>query len=146
MHELAARERFLEVVDDRQLLVVDLDQVDRLLRDLRRDRRDGGHEVALVAHVLLAEQAAVLREVAVQHVRHVLVRRHGQHARQRLGLGCVEPRDAAVGHAGELELRMQHAREGQVGRVAARARDLVWAVCPDEAPLGNGRQHCLLDS
>ena len=49
-------ERCLEVVDDRQLLVVDLDEVDGLLGDLRRERRDGGHDLALEAHVLLGEQ------------------------------------------------------------------------------------------
>ena len=138
------RQRGLDVVDDRQLLVLDLDQVDGLLRDLGRERGDGRDGVALVAHVLLAEEVAILHEVAVEHVRHVGVGRDGEHAGERLRLGRVEPRDAAVRHAGELELRVQHAREVQVGRVAARARDLVRAVCADEAPLGNGRQHCLL--
>ena len=146
MHELRALgERLLEVVDDRQLLVVDLDQVDGLLRDLGRERRHGGDEIALVAHVLLAEQVAILDEVAVEHVGDVLVRRDGEHAGQRLGLRRVEPRDAAMRHARELELRVEHARQGQVGRVAAGSRDLVGAVCTDEAPLGNGRQHCLLE-
>ena len=140
------RQRGLEVVDDRQLLVLDLDQVDGLLRDLGRERRDGRDGVTLVAHVLLAEEVAILHEVAVEHVRHVGVGRDGEHAGERLRLGRVEPRDAAVRHAGELELRVQHAREVQVGRVAAGARDLVRAVCADEAPLGNGRQHCLLES
>ena len=139
-------QRGLEVVDHRQLLVLDLDQVDGLLCDLGRERGHRGDRVPLVAHVLLAEQAAVLHEVPVQHVWHVGVRRHGEHAGQGLGLGGVEPRDAAVRHTGELELRVQHAREVQVGRVASGARDLVRAVCTDEAPLGNGRQHCLLES
>ncbi len=140
------RQRGLEVVDDRQLLVLDLDQVDGLLRDLGRERRDGRDGVALVAHVLLAEEVAILHEVAVEDVGHVGVGRDGEHAGERLRLGRVEPRDAAVRHAGELELRVQHAREVQVGRVAAGARDLVRAVCADEAPLLSGRQHCLLES
>ena len=146
MHERrVGRQRGLEVVDDRQLLVLDLDQVDGLLRDLGRERGDGGDRVTLVAHVFLAEQVAILHEVAVEDVWHVGMRRDGEHTGQRLGLGGVEPRDAAVRHTGELELRVQHAGQVQVGRVATGARDLVRAVCTDEAPLGNGRQHCLLE-
>ena len=93
MHERrAVGERLLEVVDDRrQRLVVDLDQVDGLLRDLGRERGHRGHEVALVAHDVLAEQVAVLDEVAVEDVGDVLVGDHGEHAGQRLGLGRVEP-------------------------------------------------------
>ena len=52
----AGGQRRLEVVDDRQRLVVDLDQVDRLLGDLGRDRGDRGDDLALEADDVLANR------------------------------------------------------------------------------------------
>ena len=55
----------------------------RLGGDLGRQRGDGRDDVALEAHALAREEPAVLDEVAVEDVRDVLVREHGEHARQR---------------------------------------------------------------
>ncbi len=60
-----AAHRVLDVDDVRQHLVLDLDQVERLLGDRRRDRGDGGDRMAVIQH--LAARHAVARQVAEIH-------------------------------------------------------------------------------
>ncbi len=74
-------ERRLEVRHDGQRLELDLDERRRLAGDLGRQGGDAGHDVALEADGVACEQPSVLHHPAVQHVRHVLVRDDGDHAR-----------------------------------------------------------------
>ena len=135
--------RRLDVGDGRKRLVLDLDQRRRGGGDLRRQRGDGGDDVALEAHLLLREQPAVLGHVAVAHVRDVLVREDGEHARHRRAPCVVSMRDdARVRVVGVAELRVQLPGEVQVGRVAAGAGDLLLAVLAQECRRGLGDGHC----
>ena len=61
----SGRHRVLDIDDVRQYLVLDLDQVERLLGDRRRGRGDGGDGVALIQH--LVARHAVARQVAEVH-------------------------------------------------------------------------------
>ena len=115
-----------------QRLVLDLDQPHGLVGDLRGHRGDAGDDVGLPADLVLREQAAVLDHAAVEHVRHVLVREHGEHARQRARPRHVDADDARVRVVGVAELRVQLPGQVQVGRVAAETGDLLLAVRPDE--------------
>ena len=92
-----ARHRSLRVRQRHQRFVLDLDQLDRPRGDLGRHGRDGGDHIGLEADLLLGEQAAVLDQLTVEHVGHVLVREHREHAGQRLGLGCVDRHDPRPG-------------------------------------------------
>ena len=85
----------LDVAHRRQRLVLDLDRGCGLRRDLGRGRGYRGDDVSLEAHAVPREEATVLREVAVEHVRHVLVGDDGKDARQRPGAGRVDERTRA---------------------------------------------------
>ena len=135
-------ERGLDVAHGRQRLVLHLDRRGRLGGDLRRQRGDGGDDVALEAHVVPREQQAVLDEVAVQHVGDVLVGEDGEHARQRPRAGRVDREDPRVRVVGVAELRVELPGQAQVGRVPAGAGDLLLPVRPQErGPLGLGDAH-----
>ena len=108
----------------------------------RGQRGDRGDDVALEAHALLGEQPPILGEVAVEHVRHVLVGDDGEHARHRPRPARVDGDDAGVRVVGVAELRVELPRQVQVGRVAAGAGDLLLAVRADErGGLGLGDAH-----
>ena len=77
----ASGQRGLDVVDDRERLDVDLDQVARALRDLGRRRGHSGDDLALEADVLLREQPAILDVATVLEVGGVLVCNDGEDAR-----------------------------------------------------------------
>jgi hypothetical protein len=135
----AGRERLLNVVDDRHRLDVDLDQIAGALGELRRGGGDGGDDLALEAHVLLREQAAILDVAAVLEIGGVRVGHDREDAGQRLGLGRVDARDASRRNVRVAELAVRHARQLEVGRVATEAGHLVLAVLALECPvLDNG--------
>ena len=139
-------QRRLEIGHDGQRLVVDLDQRRRLLRDLRRRRRDPRDDIALEANGVLREQAPVLDHAAVEHVGNVLVRDDGEHAGQRPRLRRVDPGDPGVRVVGVAELRDELAGEDEIGRVAARAGHLLLAVRANERPRFLDRRHRQLSS
>src|SRR2546428_8308551 len=95
----------VEVLDGRKLLVVDLDERGRLLRDLGGRRRDAPDDVALEAHLLLGEEPAVLYHAAVEHVRHVLVRDDREDSPPWAGLGPVDPRGPSGVVVGVTKIR-----------------------------------------
>ena len=131
----ASGERRLDVVDDRQGLDVDLDQIARVLCDLGRCCGHGGDDLALEAHVLLREQPSILDVAAVLEVGGVLVRDDGEDAGQGLGLGRVDAREATGGDVGVQKLAVRKSGQLQIGRVAAKAGDLVFAVLALERPV-----------
>ena len=101
----------------------------------------GGHDVALVAHRVLGEEAAVLGDASVQDVGHVLVRHDGVDAGHRACGGGVDEQDPRMRVVGVAEGRVQLAGEGQVGRVAAGTGDLLLAVGPDVRTGGDVDRH-----
>ena len=91
-------ERLLERADDGQLLVVDLDRMNRGLGrrlGLGGDRRDG---LAREADAVERKQRPVLQRVAVVRVdaAQVAARHHADDARDRLCRGGFDPGDARV--------------------------------------------------
>ena len=109
------------------------DGVDRPLGGSRIDGRDRGHHLALEAHDVASEQAAVLHERPVAHVGHVVGGEHGVHSGEGASRGDVDAGDAGVADVGVAELGDEHAGERQVGRVPTAARHLVGPVGPHEA-------------
>jgi hypothetical protein len=130
----AVGERQLGVGDRGELLALDLDERGGVRGDLGRQRGDRGDDLALEAHDVLREQGAVGDERPVQHVRDVRLGDHREHAGDGARLRGVDAQEARVRERRVHELRVQHAGEGHVGRVAAEARHLVLAVRPDERP------------
>ncbi len=90
----------LRVEDAGQRLVLDLDQVERLLaRSPGVSAATAGHRLADVAHAIEREDAAVL-EVEPGVAGEVLPGDDHAHARQRLGLAHVDALDDAVRRSG----------------------------------------------
>ena len=126
-HRRAVGQRGLGIVQRRQLLVLDLDQLDRIGRDVAVV---GDHEhdlLVLEQHLAVGEHRLhVARErrhvVQVQGLQ-VLGREHRAHARQRLGLRGVDRLDARVAVLAAHEVAEQHARQLQVVDVVAFALD-----------------------
>ena len=142
VHERGVRgKRRLDVRHRRQRLVLDLDQPDRLLGELRRRGRDGGDDVALEPHLLLREQAPVLDELAVANVRHVLVGQYREDSRQRPCARRVDADDACARVVGVAKPGMELTRQVEVGRVAAGPGHLLLAVRADECPPLLRRRH-----
>ncbi len=131
----AVCDRGLDVAHRRERLVLDLDRGGRGGRDLGARGGDGGDDVGLEAHLLAGEKAAILGRVAVEHVRHVLVREDGEHAGHGLRARRVDREDAGVRVVGVAELRVQLAGQVEVGRVPPRAGDLLLAVLAQEGGL-----------
>ena len=123
----AVCERRLGVVDRRQLLVVDLDQLDRIGRDVAVV---GDHEddlLVLEQHLAVGEHrldvARERRHVVQVEGLQVLGREHGAHARERLGLRDIDRPDARVAVLAAHEVAEQHARQLQIVDVVALALD-----------------------
>ena len=131
----ASGQRGLDVVDDRQGLDVNLDQIAGVLRDLRRRRCHGGDDLALETHILLRKEATILDVATVLEVGSVLVGDDGEDARQRLGLGRVDAGYATGRDIGIPELAVGEPGQLQVGGVATKARDLVLTVLALERPV-----------
>ncbi len=137
-HRRVGRHRRLDVHHVRQHLVLDLDQVERLLGDRRRNRGDRGHRVTLVKS--LADRHAVARQVPQigrrradnalirREVREVGAGRHRLDARQRHRLVGVDRHDPRMGVRAALDLAPQHAGHDHVGAEIGAAGDLVDAV------------------
>jgi hypothetical protein len=140
-------QRRLEIRQRRQGLVLDLDQVGGLLRELRREGGDAGHDVALEPDLLLGEEPSVLDHATVLDVRNVLVREDREDARQRPRLRSVHPDDPCVRAIRIAELRMELTGQVHVGRVAADPGHLLLPVRSDErlclsARVLDGRHSC----
>ncbi len=144
------RKRRRSIRDGVQILVLDVDQRQRLLGDLDavgRDRRDlvaqAPHLVALERHVVLGEDAE--RPL----VRHVGGGQHRVHAGQRPGPARVDAHDARMHARRAQDLRVELAGEIQIVQVARLAARLVGRVelrdaLADERPLldhGGGAGH-----
>jgi hypothetical protein len=125
-------ERELRVAQRLQRLVLDVDRHRGLGGDLGRQRRDGRDDVTLEANAITREEPPVLNQLAVEDVRDVLVCQHGEDAWHRTGSAGVDRNDASVRVVRVAELGVELTRQVQVGRIAARARDLLLAVRPDE--------------
>ena len=133
------------VHDDRQRLVVDVDQLARVLGDVRVVGDDAGHLLALEAHLVGREhRLGVIGERGHPGEvpgRHHLAGQHQADAGQRPRPAGVDRLDARVRQRAAQDLHVQHAREHHVVGVVALA--------PDEAvvldPLAAGAEPADLD-
>jgi hypothetical protein len=112
----------VEAEDGRQLLIVDLDQVDGLLRDIGVHRCDRGHRVTDEADLAHRQDRHVAEDrpelgLDVRSRGHVLTREHGVDAWECLCRGRVDARDPRVRCRAPQELGVEHARDLDVDRV-----------------------------
>ncbi len=129
---------FVDIDDERQYLVVDLDQLAGFGRHRLGVGRDGGDRVPmkqrLVArHDVAAHPAHVLdaqhhRTLLDREVENVLGCDDGLHARQLLGLRGVDRLDDGVRMAAPQDLAPDHAGHGRIGGVGGAARHLAGPV------------------
>ena len=124
----AVGQRFLDLEYGRQLLVLDLDQVDCLLRDVLIVGGYGSNAFADEAHAVGREHRDVLDRAAVELGLDIGGGEHGMHAGQRASRGYVDADDARVGVRRVQRLAVKCARQCVVGSVAGLAGDLVDAV------------------
>ena len=126
--------RVFDIDDVRQYLVLDLDQVKRLLGDPRFGRRDGRDRVALIEH--LVARHAVARQVAEVHrpladkrflgrdFRKIRRRDNGLDARQGQRLLRVDRLDPGMRVRAALDLGPDHAGHRHVGAEIGAPDDL----------------------
>ena len=122
-------------------LIVDLDQVEGLFRDLFRYRRDCRNRLADIADLvdgqyLLVAQVLVAPPDALFHAEGILARHHCPYAVEGQGLAGVDALDLCVGVGAPEYLAVEHAGELDVEGVGGPARDLrpsvdVMDVCID---------------
>jgi len=158
-HRRIRGHRLERVDEDRQRLVLDLDELDRVGRDVALLGDDEGDLLVLEQHLLLGEHRL---HVAGER-RHVVqiegfeIRRgeHRDDAGQRLGLGGVDLPDAGVAVGRAHEVAVQQAERLHVVHVVALALDeadildaLALAAHALEAvgALGGGRRGDLVHS
>ena len=142
-HRGGVGHRLLHVQHRGQLLVLDLDQVEGVLGDVRVGRADGGDRVAAEDQLLVGEQeaaqpaqrrqAADRRDDAVAGVRQVRRGEHGEHALERLRLRGVDADQARVGDGAALDASVEHPRQPHVGAVPCPSGHLVGSVVADGA-------------
>jgi hypothetical protein len=117
-------DRFLQIDDMRQELVIDLDEAERLDRGLLVVRRDRGHLVADVAD-LFAEDRLLAAERGLRRIEPV---EDAANARQRFGLLRVDPPHPGTRIRAAEHADVEHAREIDVLRVSGPAGDPLDAV------------------
>ncbi len=124
---------FLDIGHLRQLVILDFEQFQRLLGDLRRVRQYRGHRIADIAHFVHGDDGLVFigRAVFIIEALDVVARQRGDHSRQffrsrgvdldQFGVSHGTAQDARMGHAGQLDV-------AGVDRLAADFFDGVDAV------------------
>ena len=144
----ALLERRLGVGHDRQLLVLDVDQLDGGERSVLglggndRDRLAVVADDAVGEHVRASLQCPDLERLP-RHVHpdcvlgHILGGQDGCDSGHRLRRGRVHPEQTGVRKVGPLEHRVQHPREAEIGGVAGPACNLLERVVPDESAPDN---------
>jgi hypothetical protein len=142
VHEGRVRQhRRLDIHDVRQDLVLDLDQVERLLGDRLRGRCHRRHRVALIEHLALGH--TVQRQITQivrrradmgalgRYIGKIGPRHHRLDAGQAQRLLGVDRDDAGMGMGAALDPAPQHPRQRHVGAEIGPAGDLVDPVRTD---------------
>ena len=129
----------LRIEDARQRLVLDVDQLQRVRRDLRRVGRHGRHRLAHETHAIQREDAAVA-EVEAGIARKVLAGDDHAHARQRLRSAHVDPFDQSVRDRAAFQRAVEQVRaELHVVDVGRRACHLLAPLDALRAGADEGR-------
>ena len=116
------------VGDRRQLLVLDLDQRCRIIRDPLTLRDDGDDGMPVEERAIDGERRDVAIAASLVRERQVGAGEHADDAGQRGGARGVDTPDVRVGVRAQHEPRVQHARQLHVARKARDAGHLLWAV------------------
>jgi hypothetical protein len=121
------RGRLLRIRHGVERVVVDLDQLERVLRDVGRLGDHAGDLLALVAHLVgdehglrVARQRRHPGEVVLGHQ---LAGDDGDDTRQRSGGRGVDRRDSSVGVGASQDLHVEHPGQRDVVEVLALAPD-----------------------
>ena len=113
----AGPRRLDRVEDGRELVVLDLDQPERLLGRLAVLGRHRGHLLADEADLVAGQDGHVAHRAADAVRRQVPARQHRVHARQRAGAAGVDRHDPRVRQRAPQDPGPQHARADDVGGV-----------------------------
>ena len=118
---------------DRQRLDLDLDQLGRVLGQIRILREHGGHRIPDIAHAAARQRRLAKRlerlggfvgtEIDRREIRDVGIGPHRHHAGQRARRRGVDRDDAAMGVGGAHHAHMQLMRKVDVAGIAALAGD-----------------------
>src|SRR5450631_1669168 len=105
-----------------QKLVLDVDQFESLFRDRLRDRSDAGDVIADIAYFVERERVLVMADGKdAEGVGSVLARDHRNHTVEPLGPAGVNALDASMRMRRMQNLSVEHAGEGEVVGIFARA-------------------------
>ena len=144
----------VEVHERGEHLVLDVDQVEGLGRDVRIDRRDGGDRVATPQRAVTSNRdgrrdgdvGARLprRDHGARRDRRKIGRRHdAEHAFQGAGPGGVDPDDAGVRVRAALDAAGEQARPCEIGWIRRLAGDALAGIDARQALGDDGVAGCL---
>ena len=126
-HRRARGQRLRRVDDRRQRLVLDVDQLARVLGDVGVVGDDAGHLLALEAHLVGGQHGLGVvgqrRHPGQVAGRHHLAGQHQVHAGDLPGPAGVDRLDPGVGQRAAQDLHVQHAGQRDVVGVVALAAD-----------------------
>ena len=134
-------QRLLGREDRGQLLVLDLDQVERVARDLFAGRRDGRDFLAGESHHVARQGEPLLVMHAPRHLRPVGTRHHRLHARKGERLRGVDAHDAGMRVGAAQHLPVQHAGELDVACVLRSPQHLGAGIDLGHRPAQRGCIH-----
>ena len=113
--------RVLGAEDGRQLRILDIDELERGLRDLDGIGRDRRHFLADEARHALGEEWDILAHTAIARIGHIGAGQHGMNAGQRLGAPHIDRDDACAGMRAAQAAAEEHARQLDIAGIAGAA-------------------------
>ncbi len=120
--------RVLGAEDRRQLRILDIDQLERGLRDLDGIGRDRGNFLTDEARYALGEQWNILAHTAIACIGHIGAGQHCMNAGQRFGSLHIDRDDACAGVRAAQAAAEEHARQLDIAGIASAACYLANAV------------------
>ncbi len=124
-HRRAVGHRLLRIEHRRQVLVLDLDRLERPARRQQVLGGHRGHRLADIAHLAARHDRLVVDEHAKPVLaRNVVAGDDAFHALHGLGLGGVDRHDAGVRPRAAQHLDVEHVRHDHVAGIAQLARHL----------------------
>ena len=114
----AGFQSFDRIIDVRELLVLNIDQSNRLFRDLLIIGRHRRHRIAAHPDFVVSQDRLVLHARADVNIFNVRAGQHGAHAFQRLCFGSIDIDDPRVRHRSAQNFSPEQIFERQVRRVS----------------------------